>query len=336
MRSAHNHLTMSEWTPLRSDPRHHLHDAQSAMSRLTGTYGLIQTLMPLLAHVIALRPTSAQVTLFPSRPPAAPVWPTIGAWSGGAGNISLAGNRNWMALQKAFVASIDAEFPFMREVPFVRLLPAIPASPSGLPALLRRTACAGPRFKSKPRDQPSLKAGKERFCDRHIILPVIGAARSTEALRCAGRVVSSKVRADADRWTISILCEVAEEAGRRHRLKPTTAVVGIDLGLRAFATCSDGRQFVAPRPLRCYAKRLRRRLLRRLSRRQHGSRRRKAARRRVARLHRRIRHIRSAFLHPLSTSIVRDNQTIVIEDSSYSWNAQESSPGPCDQRCRMA
>jgi putative transposase len=85
------------------------------------------------------------------------------------------------------------------------------------------------------------------------------------------------------------------------------------VGLSAFATCSDGRQFQAPRPLRCHAKRLRR-ASRCLSRHQAASKRRQTARRRVARLHRRMRNIRSAFLHPLSTSIVRDNQTIVIED----------------------
>ncbi len=281
------------------------------MSRLTGTYGLIQTLMPLLAHVIALRPTPAQVTLFLKAAGCARLAYNWGLerW---CREYQSGGKPNWMALQKAFVASIDAEFPFMREVPSFAYSQPFRHLHQAFQRFFAGTA-RRPRFKSKHRDQPSFKAGKVRFCDRHIILPVIGAVRSTEALRWAGRVVSSTVRADADRWTITILCEVAEEAGAPPPTPPTTAVLGIDLGLRAFASCSDGSQFVAPRPLRCYAKRLRR-ASRRLSRRQAGSRRRQAARRRVARLHRRIRHIRSAFLHPLSTSIVRDNQTIVIED----------------------
>jgi putative transposase len=138
--------------------------------------------------------------------------------------------------------------------------------------------------------------------------------RSCEALRWAGRVVSSTVHAEADRWTISVLCEVTEEvAAPVPAGAPTTAVVAIDLGLRTFATCSDGRRYETPKPLRRYEKRLTR-AARRLSRRQPGSHRRHKARMRVARLHRRIRHIRRSFLHTLSTSIVRDNHTLVVED----------------------
>jgi putative transposase len=218
-----------------------------------------------------------------------------------------------MALQKAFVVRTDSGFPCWAKSPssaysqpFRHLHQAFQRFFAGTE---RR-----PRFKAKRRDQPSFKAGKVRVTDRHVILPIVGAVPSTEALRWSGRVVSSTVRADADRWTFNILFEVAEEAAQPAVPgAPTTAVVGIDLGLRAFATCCDARQIQAPQPLRRAAKRLRR-ASRRLSRRQKGSRRREVARWRVARLHRCIRNIRSAFLHLPSTSFVRDSQTLVIED----------------------
>jgi putative transposase len=267
--------------------------------------------MPLLAHVIALRPTPAQVTLFLKAAGCARLaynWGLERWWN----EYRSGGKPNWMALQKAFVARIDADFPFMREVPSSAYYQPFRHLNQAFQRFFAGTG-RRPRFKAKRREPPSFKAGRVRVRDRHIILPIIGAVRSTEALRWAGRVVSSTVRADADRWTITILCDVPEEAAAPPPAPPTTSVLGIDLGLRAFASCSDGRQYLAPRPLRCSAKRLRR-ASRRLSRRQAGSRRRQAARRRVARLHRRIRHIRSAFLHPLSTSLVRDNQTLVIED----------------------
>jgi putative transposase len=218
-----------------------------------------------------------------------------------------------MALQKDFVARIDAEFPFMREIPSSAYAQPFRHLHQAFQRFFAGTA-RKPRFKVKRRDQPMFKAGKVCCTERQVILPVIGAVRSTEALRWNGRVISSTVRADADRWTSSILCEVTGEAARPAMPgAPSTAVVGIDLGLRAFATCSDGRQFLAPRPLRRSIKRLKR-ASRQLSRRQAGSRRREVARQRIARLHRRIRNIRSAFLHPLSTSLVRDNQTLVVED----------------------
>ena len=311
-RSAHYRVTMSAWTNRRSVPFLHLRMAPRAMSRLTGTHGPIRTLTPLLAHIIALRPTPAQITLVLKAAGCARLAYNWGLerWN----RAYQAGEKpNWMELQKDFVARIDTEYPFVREVPSSAYAQPFRHLNQAFRDFLEGNA-RRPRFKSKRRDQPTFKVRTVRFCDRHVILPVIGAVRSTEALRWSGRVVSATVRADADRWTISLLCEVAEAAAQPPVPgAPTTAVVGIDLGLRAFATCSDGRQFLAPRLLRRYAERLRR-AARRLSRRQHGSRRRQAARRRVARLHRRIRNIRSAFLHPLSTSLVRDDQTLVVED----------------------
>jgi putative transposase len=267
--------------------------------------------MPLLAHVLALRPTPAQVTLFLKAAGSARLAYNWGLeqW---CREYQAGGKPNWMTLQKGFVAKVDAEFPFMREVPSSAYRQPFRHLHQAFQRFFAGTA-RRPRFKSEHRDQPSFKAGKVRFCDQHIILPFIGAVRSTEVLRWAGLVDSSTVRADTNRWTITILFNVPEEVALPPPAPPTTAVLGIDLGLRAFACGSDGRQFLAPRPLRCHAKRLQR-ASRRLSRRQLESRRPQTERRLVAQIHRRIRNIRSAFLHPLSTSIVCENQTTVIED----------------------
>jgi len=268
--------------------------------------------MPLLAHVIALRPTPAQTTLFLKAAGCARLafnW-ALAHWNS---QYEAGEKPTWMTLQKAFVARIDADVPFLREIPSHAYAQPFRHLHQ---AFQRFSAWTGrrPRFTSKRRDQPTFKPGKVRCSPGHVILPVIGAVRSCDELRWAGRVVSSTVHVDADRWTISVLCEVAEEVAAPDPAgAPTTAVVGIDLGLSTFATCSDGRRYDAPKPLRRSATRLKR-ASRRLSRRQPGSHRRQKARQRVARLHRRIRNIRNSFLHTLSTSIVRDNQTLVIED----------------------
>ena len=197
--------------------------------------------MSLLAHVIALRPTPAQITLFRKAAGCARLAYNWGLerWRR---EYEAGGKPNWMALQKAFVARIDAEFPFMREIPSSAYAQPFRHLGQAFQRFFAGNAYR-PRFKSKHGDPPSFKAGKVRCGDRHIILPVIGAVRSTEALRWAGRVVSSTVTADADRWTITILCDVPEEAAEPPPAPPTTAVLGIDLGLRAFASCSDGRQY---------------------------------------------------------------------------------------------
>lgn len=90
-------------------------------------------------------------------------------------------------------------------------------------------------------------------------------------------------------------------------------VVGIDLGLASLAVTSDGEKIAPPKFLRSALKRLRR-LQQNLKHKQKGSNRMAAARRKVATLHASIADKRLDFLHQLSTCIIRENQTVVLED----------------------
>jgi IS605 OrfB family transposase len=90
-------------------------------------------------------------------------------------------------------------------------------------------------------------------------------------------------------------------------------VIGIDLGLRHFAVLSHGRKITAPRLLRRAEKLLKLRQ-RDMSRKQQGSRNRDKARVKVARAHARVADARRDFHHQLSTSLIRDNQAVAVED----------------------
>jgi putative transposase len=59
-------------------------------------------------------------------------------------------------------------------------------------------------------------------------------------------------------------------------------------------------------------------LQRNLSRKQKGSKRREIARKTLAQCHAKIADIRTDFIHKLSTKIIRENQTIVLEDLNVS------------------
>lgn len=89
--------------------------------------------------------------------------------------------------------------------------------------------------------------------------------------------------------------------------------VGIDLGLTCFAAFSDGTKHQAPRPLRRKMAQLKR-AQKALSRKKRGSKNRNKARIRVAKAHQKISDIRRDDLHKLTTDLVRENQTIAIED----------------------
>ena len=89
--------------------------------------------------------------------------------------------------------------------------------------------------------------------------------------------------------------------------------IAIDLGLNAFAAFSDGSKHQAPRPLRRKMAQLKR-AQKALSRKRKGSNNRRKTKLRVAKIHQKISDIRRDDLQKLTSRIVRENQTIVIED----------------------
>ncbi len=116
------------------------------------------------------------------------------------------------------------------------------------------------------------------------------------------------IKDSADRYFASFVVEFTPE-----KLPDNGQSVGIDLGITDFATLSNGEKIKAPKPLKKRLKRLRK-LQRNLSRKQKGSKRREVARKKLARCHTKIADTRTDFLHKLSTKIIRENQTIVLED----------------------
>jgi putative transposase len=112
----------------------------------------------------------------------------------------------------------------------------------------------------------------------------------------------------AGRWHISILAECPVET-----LPAVTSAVGVDVGITSLVTLSTGEKVTNPR----HERRDRARLAlaqRALSRTQKGSANRARARVTVARVHARITGRRRDHLHKLSTRIIRENQTVIIED----------------------
>ena len=112
----------------------------------------------------------------------------------------------------------------------------------------------------------------------------------------------------AGRWFVSLLCEDTIVAATA-----TTAAVGVDAGLDHLLALSTREKVTNPRYERADRARLAR-AQRKLARKQKGSANRAKARTTVARIHARIADRRRDHLHKLTTRLVRDNQTIVIED----------------------
>ncbi|WP_448595187.1 RNA-guided endonuclease InsQ/TnpB family protein, partial [Thermoflexus hugenholtzii] len=198
-----------------------------------------------------------------------------------------------------------------------------------------------PRFKRKKAlaDNKARLTGSIRVTPRHVQLPRIGKVRTKErtdallALLQSGkaRVLSATISREADRWLVSLTCEVERPDPEPREVQGPEDVVGIDVGLESFAVLSDGTRIEAPKPL-AKALRLLKRRSRQLSRKQKRtvveqdpetgkerkrtvfSRNYEKAALRLARLQRRIRNIRRDFLHKVTTELAKTKPVLVVED----------------------
>ncbi|OBQ31051.1 MAG: transposase, partial [Aphanizomenon flos-aquae MDT14a] len=115
----------------------------------------------------------------------------------------------------------------------------------------------------------------------------------------------------ANRYFLSFVVEVETV-----NIDAKNQSIGIDLGIKTFAVMSNGEKAQSPD----YSKLDRniRKLLKKLARQPKDSQRRNKTRIKIAKLHNRITDTRKDFLHKLSTKIVSENGSIVLEDLNVS------------------
>ncbi|KUN87233.1 transposase [Streptomyces griseoruber] len=172
-----------------------------------------------------------------------------------------------------------------------------------------------PRFKSKKKSRKSAEYTSSgfRFRDGRLTLAkmrdpldIVWSRPLPEGAQPPTVTVSQDA---AGRWYVSPLCEDPSVKP----LPATAAAVGVDVGLDHLLTLSTGEKIANPR----HERKDRARLApaqRRLAKKAKGSANRAKARQQVARIHARIADRRRDGLHKLTTRLVRENQTIVIED----------------------
>jgi putative transposase len=172
---------------------------------------------------------------------------------------------------------------------------------------------AAPRFRSKRDRRQAIRFTKNaRFtvtAGGKLRLPKIGdvPVRWSRALPSEPSSVTV-IKDAAGRYFASFVVETSDEP-----LPEVAPEVGIDLGLTHFAVLSDGRKIDNPRFLRRAERRLRK-AQQALSRKAKGSNNRKKAVVKVARAHARVADARRDFAHKLSTTLIRDNQAVYVED----------------------
>jgi len=290
--------------------------------------------MPTLAHKIRLDPTPDQIRYFKQ---AAGTARLVWNWALTEWNRQYAAGRkpHAAALKKQFNALKYEQFPWLKGIhrdahsqPFADLADAWERFFKGQnkrPVLKK---------KGKVPDSFYVANDKFRIVERRVKLPKIGWVRMQEPLRWPGKILGGRVIREAEHWFFAVQVAVPDSVYYRSRTRD--GVLGVDVGLKTFATLSTGEKIAGPQAHR--------RALRRVKIRQRAITRKMQAAKvsmgfapsdplprgtrlprsrnwikaqtRVARTHGRITNIRQDFLHKTSTRLCRENQAIGIETLS--------------------
>ena len=142
-------------------------------------------------------------------------------------------------------------------------------------------------------------------------LSKVGALRVVQHRPLAGTPKTCTIRrSSTGKWYVTMICEV-----EAHSLPPTGEAIGIDVGLRSFATLSTGESTPCPKFLRTDEKDLKR-TQRKLSAAAKSTPERRTRRTIVARVHERITNRRTNFTHQESRRLVNRFDVIAVEDLS--------------------
>jgi putative transposase len=178
---------------------------------------------------------------------------------------------------------------------------------------------AFPKFKSKFDNNQSFcnpQSTTVDFDENRVFVPKFKSGiRAVLHRKFQGKIKSSTVsKIPSGKYFISVLVETDVENPKCKKPKQDKTT-GIDLGIKDFATLSDGTVISNPRHLSKKTKALRRQQ-RKLSRKKKGSKNRAKQRIKVARLHEKVANARKDFLHKVTHGIVenKDYSSVAIED----------------------
>ncbi len=210
------------------------------------------------------------------------------------------------------------EYEWLKEVDSLALANAQMNLDKAYKNFFRDTKAGFPKFKSKKKSSNSYTTNNQKGTvyieNGYIKVPKLKTKiRIKQHRNFVGEIKSCTIsKTKTNKYYISILVDIDIKPLPKRDNK-----VGIDLGLKEFAICSDGYRVPNPKFLRRTEKCIKF-LQRSLSRKQKGSSNRDKARLKLAKAYEKLTNQRKDFLHKLSTKLINENQVIVIEDLKVS------------------
>ena len=216
------------------------------------------------------------------------------------------------------MTNLKKKLPWLKDVDSTALQSSIRALDIAFQNFFRRVKNGEnpgyPKGKSRKHSRQSFQTKRVgeniRVDGKFIRLPKLGLVKCRISKEVRGRILSATVSQNSSgKYFVAICCTDVDI----ETLPSTGAVVGLDMGLKSFAITSNGVEYPNHRYLRKNQKKLAR-LQRQLSRKTKKSRRQEKTGVKIARLHEKIANQRNDTMHKLSTKLVRENDTICIED----------------------
>ena len=172
-----------------------------------------------------------------------------------------------------------------------------------------------PKFKKKKQFDSFIIPQKFSLHSKFVKLPKIGKVKWIKHRKVQGNPKFITVSRDGNQW----YCSVTSEVKIPNKEIPTNIenIVGIDVGLKEFATLSDNTVIHNPRHLNKKLKKLVREQ-RWLSKKEKGSNNRNKQIIKVQTIHRKVRNDRKDFLHKTSSDMIAKYSGVVLEDLNVS------------------
>ena len=266
------------------------------------------------SHVIQLKPNNQQSTYFEK---ACGCQRFTYNWGLAAWKTEYeAGNKpTGRGLKKQFNAIKHEEYPWISEVSKCVVDTAFENLNKAFQNFFRtKNGKTYPKFHKKGvKDSFTVDNTKFTVDGKKIRIPKLGWVRMTEELRFEGKLISATVKKRAGKWFVSIAVETTATASENH----ASGAVGIDLGVKALATLSDGTVFENPRTYYKYDKKLRR-AQKSLSRKKKGSKNRAKAKLKLSKIHYRINCVVDDHIHKMTRHVANNYHTVVLEDLNVS------------------
>ena len=182
-----------------------------------------------------------------------------------------------------------------------------------------------PRFRKKQNHRRSYRTYGAKLTGKHLYLPKVGYVKVRQSMEVGKIYHATILQAPSGRYYVILNVEFEPE------FYPNQGdVVGLDMGLNVFYTDSNGKKVGNPRCLKRSLKKLKR-AQKCLSRRQKGSSNWEKQRLKVARIYEKVSDQRKDFLQKLSTALVRENQTICVEDLNVKGMVKKQASGAFHQ-----